>query len=94
MGYSQAEADTLCVMAADFSDFARRQHARGWTGTGRAVAFHESIDMLMPACTIVQFWVDGIGYWLILGGEPLLNNRALVDLAWGLRIAGNKFSAR
>ena len=57
VGYSQAEADTLCV-------------------------------------TIVQFWVDGIGYWLILGGEPLLNNRALVDLAWGLRIAGNKFSAR
>lgn len=94
VGYSQAEADTLCVMAADFSDFARRQHARGWTGTGRAVAFHESIDMLMPACSIVQFWVDGIGYWLILGGEPLLNNRALVDLAWGLRIAGNKFSAR
>lgn len=42
----------------------------------------------------MQFWVDGIGYWLILGGEPLLNNRALVDLAWGLRIAGNKFSAR
>ena len=94
VGYSQAEADTLCVMAADFSDFARRQHARGWTGTGRAVAFHESIDMLMPACSIVQFWVDGNGYWLILGGEPLLNNRALVDLAWGLRIAGNKFSAR
>ena len=93
-GYSEAEAETLCAMAADFSDFARRQHARGWTGTGRAVAFHEGIDMLMPSSTIVQFWVDDIGYWLILGGEPLLNNRALVDLMWGLRSAGTRFAAR
>lgn len=91
VGYSQEEADTLCAMAADFSGFIKRQHLRGWTGTGRAVAFHESIDMLMPTTNLCLFWVDGVGYWLILGGEPLLNNRALVDLIWGIRSAGGKF---
>lgn len=93
-GYPQAEADTLCVMAADFFGFVQRQHARGWTGTGRAVSFHESIDLLLPSITLCQFWVDGLGYWLILGGEPLLNNRALVNLIWGLRSAGRKFLPR
>ncbi|HBO1294641.1 TPA: hypothetical protein L4E86_007349 [Pseudomonas aeruginosa] len=47
--------------------------------------------MLMPATTFTLFWVDGVGYWLILGGEPLLNNRALVELIWGIRMAGEKF---
>lgn len=55
------------------------------------MSFHESIDMLMPATTFTLFWVDGVGYWLILGGEPLLNNRALVELIWGIRMAGEKF---
>lgn len=94
VGYDQAEADTLCVMAADFFGFVQRQHQRGWTGTGRAVSFHEGIDMLLPSTTLCQFWVDGVGYWLILGGEPLLNNRALVNLIWGLRTAGSKFLPR
>jgi hypothetical protein len=49
--------------------------------------------MLLPATTFMLFWVDGVGYWLILGGEPLLNNRALVELIWGIRVAGTKFSA-
>lgn len=92
-GYSQDEADTLCVAAADFLDFVARQKQRGFKGTGRAVSFHEGIDMLMPVTTFALFWVDGVGYWLILGGEPLLNNRALVELIWGIRVAGAKFSA-
>ena len=79
VGYSEEEAETLCVVAADFFDFAKRQKQRGWTGTGRAVSFHEGIDMLLPTTTLMLFWVDGTGYWLILGGEPLLNNRALVE---------------
>ena len=33
-------------------------------------------------------------HWLILGGEPLLNNRALVELIWGIRTAGTKFAVR
>lgn len=92
VGYSQEEAETLCVVAADFFDFAKRQKQRGWTGTGRAVSFHEGIDMLLPVTTLMLFWVDGAGYWLILGGEPLLNNRALVELIWGIRTAGSKFA--
>ena len=92
VGYAQDEADTLSVAAADFLDFVNRQKQRGYKGTGRAVSFHESIDMLMPATTFTLFWVDGVGYWLILGGEPLLNNRALVELVWGIRVAGKKFS--
>ncbi|TXH63720.1 MAG: hypothetical protein E6Q81_05330 [Thermomonas sp.] len=94
VGYSVEEAETLCVVAADFFDFAKRQKQRGWTGTGRAVSFHEGIDMLLPTTTLMLFWVDGTGYWLILGGEPLLNNRALVELIWGIRTAGTKFAVR
>lgn len=94
VGYSEEEAETLCVVAADFFDFAKRQKQRGWTGTGRAVSLHEGIDMLLPTTTLMLFWVDGTGYWLILGGEPLLNNRALVELIWGIRTAGTKFAVR
>lgn len=94
VGYSQDEADTLCVAAADFFSFAARQKARGWAGSGRAVSFFESIDMLLPTTSFSLFWVDGTGYWLILGGEPLLNNTALVELIWGIRSAGAKFALR
>jgi hypothetical protein len=92
VGYGQDEADALCAAAADFYDFTARQKQRGFKGTGRAVSFHESIDMLMPSTTFMLFWVDGVSYWLIVGGEPLLNNRALVELIWGIRLAGSKFS--
>ena len=94
VGYSQDEADTLCVAAADFFSFVARQKARGWAGSGRAVSFFESIDMLLPTTSFSLFWVDGTGYWLILGGEPLLNNTALVELIWGIRTAGAKFALR
>lgn len=50
--------------------------------------------MLMPTTTFMLFWVDGTGYWLIVGGEPLLNNRALVELIWGIRVAGTKFAVQ
>ena len=75
------------------SDFAKRQKQRGWTGTA-APCRSTSIDMLLPTTTLMLFWVDGTGYWLILGGEPLLNNRALVELIWGIRTAGTKFAVR
>lgn len=90
-GYSEEEAETLCAMAVDFFEFVQRQQQRGWNGAGQAVSFHESIDMLLPTTTLRLFWVDEVSYWLILGGEPLLNNRALVDLIWGLHTAGDKF---
>ena len=48
--------------------------------------------MLMPDTSLALFWVDSVGYWLILGGEPLLNNRALVELIWGIHAAGSKFA--
>lgn len=92
VGYSEDEAETLCAMAAEFADFVDRQHARGWSGIGRAASFFEGFDMLMPSTSLVLFWVDGVSYWLILGGEPLINNTALVELVWGLRAAGAKFS--
>ena len=94
VGYSQDEADTLCVAAADFFSFVARQQARGWAGSGRAVSFFESIDMLLPTTSFTLFWVDGTGYWLIIGGEPLLNHTALVELIWGIRQAGAKFALR
>ena len=94
VGYSQDEADTLCAAAADFFVFVARQQARGWAGSGRAVSFFESIDMLLPTTSFALFWVDGTGYWLIIGGEPLLNHTALVELIWGIRQAGAKFALR
>lgn len=94
VGYSEQEAETLCVAAADFFEFAARQKQRGWTGTGRAVSFFEGIDMLLPTTSFVLFWVDGTGYWLILGGEPLINNVAFVELVWGIRTAGARFAQR
>ena len=94
VGYSQDEADTLCAAAADFFGFVARQQARGWAGSGRAVSFFESIEMLLPTTSIALFWVDGTGYWLIIGGEPLLNHTALVELIWGIRQAGAKFALR
>ncbi len=92
VGYSESEADALCAAAAELVDFVTRQRQRGWTGSGRAVSFHDDIDLLLPSTTLILFWVDGVGYWLILGGEPLVNNSALVQLVWGIRTAGSKFA--
>jgi hypothetical protein len=92
-GVPQDEADVLCAAAADYSDFATRQARRGWDGATRYVAFHRDPEFLLPSHAFVPFWVDGAGYWLILMGEPLLNNPALVELLWGLKQAGTRFGA-
>ena len=90
-GMDQDEADTLSAAAADFSDFSQRQARRGWTGAQHYVSFHRDRDMLLPDVSLVPFWVDGVGYWLILRGEPLLNNTALVELIWGMQHAVGRF---
>lgn len=91
-GVAQDEADTLCAAAADYSDFAARQARRGWDGASRYVAFHQDPAFLLPSHCLLPFWVDGAGYWLVLMGEPLLNNPALVELLWGIKQAGTRFS--
>ena len=91
-GVSQDEAEVLSAAAADFSEFAMRQARRGWLGASGYVAFHSDPEFLMPAHAFVPFWVDGAGYWLVLMGEPLLNNPALVELLWGIKQAGTRFS--
>ncbi|SFB80736.1 hypothetical protein SAMN05216344_103230 [Polaromonas sp. OV174] len=90
-GVPQDEAETLSAVAADFSDFSLRQARRGWAGAQRYVAFYSDADMLLPEVSLVPFWVDGVGYWIILCGEPLLNNPALVELFWGIQEAGSRF---
>lgn len=92
-GYSAAEAEALCVAAADFTEFARRQRARGWLGASDAVSFHQDVAMLIPSVSLVPFWVDGIDYCLVIGGEPLLNNPAFVELVWGIQAAGARFAS-
>lgn len=57
----------------------------------RAV-FHHAPEFLLPSHAFLPFWVDGAGNWLILMGEPLLNNPALVELFWDLKQAGTRFS--
>lgn len=91
-GVAQEEADALCAAAADYSDFAVRQARRGWDGASRYVAFHRDPEFLLPSHAFLPFWVDGAGYWLILLGEPLLNNPAVVELFWGIKQAGTRFN--
>ncbi len=91
-GIDQDEADALSAAAADFSDFAARQARRGWRGAKGYVSFHVDADFLLPTFSFVPFWVDGAGYWLIVAGEPLLNNPALVELLWGIKVAGTRFA--
>lgn len=93
-GVEQDEADALCAAAADYSDFATRQARRGWDGASRYVAFHHDPEFLLPSHAFLPFWVDGAGYWLILMGEPLLNNPALIELLWGIKQAGTRFNLK
>ncbi len=92
-GFEQEEADVLSAAAADFAAFAARQARRGWRGANGYVAFHSDPEFLLPDHVFLPFWVDGTGYWLIIAGEPLLNSPALVELMWGLKIAGTRFGA-
>lgn len=95
LGHSGVErelAETLSAAAADYSAFAARQARRGWAGAQR-VAFHDDPDMLLPAWSFIPLWIDGSGYWLVLAGEPLLNNLAMVELVWSIRLAGARFAS-
>jgi len=91
-GLDQELAETLSAAAADYSSFAARQARRGWAGAQR-VAFHDDPDMLLPEWSFIPLWIDGTGYWLVLAGEPLLNNLAMVELVWSIRLAGARFAA-
>ena len=90
-GVEQDEADALSAAAADYSEFSARQVRRGWTGANGYVSFHADPEFLLPRFSFVPFWVEGAGYWLLLGGEPLLNNPALVELLWGIKLTGSRF---
>lgn len=94
MGFTQQEADTLAVAAADFYGFLQRQQQRGWSVHGYAVSFFTSIDMLMPNTSIVFLWINQTGYFLIIEDEPLINNRAFVELVWGIKATGERFEQR
>lgn len=91
-GVQQDEVDVLCAAAADYSGFAVRQARRGWDGGSRYVAFHRDLEFLLPSHAFLPFWADRAGYWLILMGELLLDNPALVGLFWGLKQTGTRFS--
>lgn len=91
-GYSASEAEALCVAAADFTEFAARQRARGWHGASDRVCFHRDVNLLIPTVSFVPFWIDGIDHCLVLGGEPLINQPAFVELIWGLQAAATRFA--
>ena len=92
-GMAQDQAEIVSAAAADYSEFSARQARRGWDGAARCVAFHGDAPFLQPSCSFVPFWVDGAGYWLIVMGEPRLNNPALVELFWAIKQAGSRFGA-
>jgi hypothetical protein len=90
---AQDRAEIVSAAAADYSEFATRQARRGWDGATRCVAFHGDAPFLQPSCSFVPFWVDGAGYWLIVMGEPRLNNPALLELFWAIKQAGSRFGS-
>lgn len=92
IGYTQEEADRLCVAAADYFDFVMRQEQRGLSISGRALSLFPQVDLLMPEVSFVFLWIDETGYVLILDGEPLTNNRAFVELVWAIKTSGLKFT--
>jgi hypothetical protein len=91
-GVDQDEADVLSAAAAAYSEFATRQSRRGWAGASGFVAFHLDPEFLLPSHSFVPFWVDDVSYWLVIMGEPLLNSPALVELLWGIKEAGTRFT--
>ena len=50
--------------------------------------------MLMPNTSIVFLWINKTGYFLIIEDEPLINNRAFVELVWGIKATGERFEQR
>jgi hypothetical protein len=91
-GLEQDEADVLSAAAADFGEYAARQARRGWLGASNFLAFHADREFLLPSYCFVPFWVDAAGYWLVILGDPLLNSPSLVELMWGIKGAGTRFS--
>ena len=48
----------------------------------------------MPTTSLVFLWINGAGYFLIIEDEPLINNRAFVELVWGIKATGEQFELR
>ena len=48
--------------------------------------------MLMPNTSFIFLWINNQGYWIIIEDEPLLNNRAFVELVWGIKATGERFN--
>lgn len=92
-GVEQDEAELLSAAAAEFAEFAHRQARRGWQGAMTYASFHRDPEFLLPSHSFLPFWVDGVGYTLVVMGEPLVNNPALVELLWGIKLAASRFTA-
>ncbi len=92
IGYTSDEADRLAVAGADFFDFFVRQRERGLTMAEQAVSLFDDVELLMPTTSFMFLWIDNTGYVLIIDGEPLTNNRALVELVWAIKTSGLKFN--
>lgn len=92
IGYTSGEADRLAVAGADFFDFFVRQRERGLAMAEQAVSLFNDVELLMPTTSFMFLWIDNTGYVLILDGEPLTNNRALVELVWAVKTSGLRFN--
>ncbi len=90
-GYTQEEADMLCVAGADCFDFLNRQQKRGWEINEQAFSFYNKVDLLMPTTSFIFLKIGDEGYVLIIDGEPLTNSRAFVELIWGIKTAGLRY---
>ena len=83
-GYSSGEANAMCGAAADVLKLVVRQRSRRGRSRSRAVSFFGDEQVQRPDTTFVPLWVGSSGFCLVVDGEPLLNNRALVGVIGAL----------
>lgn len=93
-GCDRDEAEALCAAAAIFLPSCAASTRAGWRGASGLASFHNDVLMLIPSVSFVPFWVDGVDYCLVLGGEPLTHNIALVELIWSIKSAAFRFGAK
>lgn len=93
-GFAETEVEAVGAVAAEFFEFLQRRLLRGGDMGGHIMSCFSGVDALLPQTTFVPLWMHEVGYGLVLGGEPLINGLALVDLVWALQVADDRFSLK
>lgn len=84
-GFTHEAAEEIAILAADVASISRRYRSVVSGNLGMPSSALALVDA--AGCSELGFWPlflgDG-GFILVLAGEPRFNQRALVDVIWGL----------